>query len=355
MAALEEADEQDGEGDGGGADGGDDEDGRASGGEGSGAEGDGEDFEAEEDEEDGVLDFVEGAPGAVEGFVGDFGVGVGGVEGAESEAGGDGFEWGRDVKELGEGVAAERDGEGEQELDGELFDAAHELGGEEGEGDAEEEAAAGFDDEQEADVGEGGRGAAGGFEDGEEEDGADAVVEEGFAGELGLDVAGNADAVQHFEYGDGISGGNERAEEEAFEPGGMKAGEAEERVHERRDAGHGDERGDEREQRDAELFAAEVFEVEKEGSGEEEEAEHAVEDEVFEVNAADERDGPGVEAGEGAAEDEQGERREEREQHGAEHDGQAQDTAAEPSEAGGGGEEDADEGEGGHGFSELAG
>lgn len=83
---------------------------------------------------------------------------------------------------LGEGVAAEGEGEGEKDFDLVGFDAAHELRGAEGEGYAEEETSAGLDEKQEANVAEGGRLAAGGFENCEEEDGADAVVEEGLSG-----------------------------------------------------------------------------------------------------------------------------------------------------------------------------
>ena len=70
-------------------------------------EGDDQDFKAEEDEEDGVLDFVDDAPEAVEGFVGDLQVAVVHVEAAQGESGGDGFKGGGEAEGFGEGVAAE--------------------------------------------------------------------------------------------------------------------------------------------------------------------------------------------------------------------------------------------------------
>ena len=101
------------------------------------------------------------------------------------------------------------------------------MGGDPGGDDAEGEASAGFEEEEEFDVGEGGCGSAGDVEKGEEDDGGDAVVEERFTGELGLDVFGDADAAKHFEDGDGVGWGDEGAEEEALEPCGRNADERE--------------------------------------------------------------------------------------------------------------------------------
>ena len=83
---------------------------------------------------------------------------------------------------LGEGVAAEGEGEGEKDFDLVGFYAAHKLRGAEGKGYAEEETSAGLDEKKQADMAEGGRLAAGGFENCEEENRTDAVVEEGLSG-----------------------------------------------------------------------------------------------------------------------------------------------------------------------------
>src|SRR5271168_2427848 len=105
------------------------------------------------------------------------------------------------------------------------LDGLHEMGDEPGERYADENASAGAEDEQFAEVREGGRGAACCFKEGKEEDGGDAVVEEGFAGKLGLQIFWRVDAAEHFEDGDGIGGGNERAENKTLENGYCDAGE----------------------------------------------------------------------------------------------------------------------------------
>ncbi len=132
-----------------------------------------------------------------------------------------------------------------------------------------------------------GGGSVGGGEQRDEDDGAHAVVEEGFAGELGFEVGGGVDAAEHFEDGDRVGGGDEGAEEEALERRGVEAEEADGVVGEGADGERGEDCGDDGEQGDRELLSAESFEIEQEGSGEEEQGEHAVEDEALEVDLAD--------------------------------------------------------------------
>ncbi len=103
------------------------------------------------------------------------------------------------------------------------------------------------------------------------------------------------------------------------------------------------------EQGDDEAFLDDELEVEEEGSGEEQHGEHAVQDEVFEVDLLDEVDGQGVEAGGGGADgfEEQGE--DDGEEDGADSERELEPAGADPAEDGGDGDEGPEDVEGCHG------
>lgn len=104
--------------------------------------------------------------------------------------------------------------------------------------------------------------------------------------------------MEHFQDGDRVCGRDEGAEEEALDPGSGDVEEREGRVHNGGDGGSGEEGRDEGEEGDGQFLAGEIEEVEQEGAGEEEQAEHAVEDEVFETDAPDEDYGSEMDGGE---------------------------------------------------------
>ena len=92
-----------------------------------------------------------------------------------------------------------------------------------------------------------------------------------------------------------------------------------------------------------EFFAGELIEVEEKGRGEEQQRQHAVEDEAFEVDLLGEVASPLMERGDEAAHVHEDEGGADGEEHGADGDGEAQDAGAEPAEEAGGGDYDADD------------
>ena len=86
------------------------------------------------------------------------------------------------------------------------------------------DASAGLEQQESGNVHGRGRLTAGDFKHGEEEHRADAVVEERFAGQLGLNRFGNANPAKHFEHRNGIGGRDEGAEDEALHPRDAHAG-----------------------------------------------------------------------------------------------------------------------------------
>ncbi len=112
---------------------------------------------------------------------------------AEREAGGDCLERSGEVQVVRDGVAAEREREREENVDLVAADDAHHSRDHEGKHDTEQQASAGVEQKHPGDVADGGKPILlCDPEKCEEQDGADAVVEEAFTGELGLEIAGAA-------------------------------------------------------------------------------------------------------------------------------------------------------------------
>ena len=89
---------------------------------------------------------------------------------------------------------------------GGAVEAAHEEGCGKGQCDAEQDASAAGDNDLEGDVAGGDRRSAGSREQSDEKDCPDAVIEERFAGELGLQMPWSMDAAKHLKNCDGIGG-----------------------------------------------------------------------------------------------------------------------------------------------------
>lgn len=187
-----------------------DEDGEDAGEEESGGEGHDEDLQADEHEEDSVEDFVDEFPEGVEVLFGFFGHGEVAALVADEEAGDDDGDGGGDVGGFSAGVAAHGEGEGEEDFDLVVVDALEKLVGGDAGDKSEEDAAGGFAEEEEGDLMESdGAWVCEHVEEGEEEDDADAVVEEGFTGDLGFEGFGGVGLFHDAQDGDGVGGGDE--------------------------------------------------------------------------------------------------------------------------------------------------
>ena len=124
--------------------------------------------------------------------------------------------------------------------------------------------------------------AAGNVKHGEEENCANAVIEQRLAGKLRLDGFWNADAAKHFEHRDGISGRDERAEDEALNPGNADAGHDEHEPCNEKDRDH--RAAQPRAETRSAFRCASCFKIEQERAGKEQQRQHAVQDHALEID-----------------------------------------------------------------------
>src|SRR5207302_3051415 len=111
------------------------------------------------------------------------------------------------------------------------------------------------------------------------------------------------------------------AEEKAYDPRSGDAEEGESPVHDCGDCDGREQCADDREEPDGEFLVPKIDEVEEKCAGEEQQGEQSVEDQILEADTAGETDGPGVGSGEQASKKDHRERRDDREEHGADGDG----------------------------------
>lgn len=173
-------------------------------------------------------------------------------------------------------------------------------------------------------------------EHGDEENGADAVIEEGFAGKLGFNVLRNADASQHFQYCDGIGGGYERAEDQTLNP---RDAAATHELHQKCDEEEHDARANRGQQCDCELFPDEFIEVEQKGACKQQKGQHATEDQRSKINLVEKRGHPQMNTRYFFRSEDECERGKHRQQHRADGDGQFEPAAGDQAEDGCGGEQ----------------
>jgi hypothetical protein len=112
---------------------------------------------------------------------------------------------------------------------------------------------------------------------------------------------------------------------------------------------HGKQRAHNGKQRNGELFPRQLFQIEQKRPGKEQQGQHSVQDDASKVDLLRQINGPGVHSGGQAASPGQSQRNQHGQQHGPDRDGQFEPANADPAEQGGGGEQNAENLQSGHG------
>ena len=168
--------------------------------------------------------------------------------------------------------------------------------GDEAQHGAKQDAAQGLMQEQTGHAAEGGLDATEGHgEHGGEDDQTDTVVEQGLPLDLDGDLGGRLHLLDDGEHGDGVGGGDQGTEQHAVDQGQVPAQQLGDEPEAVADDEGGEQGGNDGQNGDLPLLAAQGLEVDAKATGEQQEAQYPLEQEVLEVDALHGLDGQGLE------------------------------------------------------------
>ena len=212
---------------------------------------------------------------------------------ADEQPGDDHRDRAAEVQEQRQRIGDHDHGEGDQDLEAVLVDRQHRAVPDIAEDDPEHRAADGFQQEQLDDLADADvalRAADGnGHDDGEHHD-PDTVVEQRFAGDLGLERARHRDGLEDSEHGDRVGRADQGAEDQRPDKRNLEAEQLEAVPHRPADQERRQDHAECRHHGDGPFAAQHLGKVDVERPGEQQEAEHALHQGFLEIDLAECRD-----------------------------------------------------------------
>ncbi len=199
-----------------------------------------------------------------------------------------------DADHVGKGEAGGRDAEGQQQLQRAVIGGADHHVGDDPQHGTEQDATQGFMQEQTRHAAEGGLDAAKCHgKHGGEDDEADTVIEQGLPLDLDGDLGRRLHLLDDGQHGDGVGGGDQGTEQHAVDQWHIPAQQLGDEPEAVADEEGGEQGRDYGQNGDLPLLAAQRLEVDAKTSGEQQEAQDPLEQEILEVDALHGLDGKG--------------------------------------------------------------